>query len=85
VRRREFITLLGSATAWPLAVSAQQPGRLPTVGLLGSGSPSYWSRWVAAFVQRLLELGWIDASVHVRLVVETRQQAEFEGYRTGGK
>jgi len=61
VRRREFITLLGGAAcAWPLAVRAQQAGKLPTVGFLGAASASAWSQWVAAFVQRLRELGWIE-------------------------
>ena len=42
MRRGEFISLLGGAgaAAWPLTVSAQQPGRLPTVGFLGSQTPS---------------------------------------------
>jgi putative tryptophan/tyrosine transport system substrate-binding protein len=61
MRRRAFITLLGGAAAtWPLAPRAQQPGKLPTIGFLGAGSSSYWSRWVPAFVARLLELGWIE-------------------------
>jgi putative tryptophan/tyrosine transport system substrate-binding protein len=61
IGRREFITLLGgAATAWPLAGRAQQAGKLPTIGFLGAGSPSYWGRWVSAFTQRLRELGWAE-------------------------
>src|SRR5215469_14989184 len=61
MRRRDFITLLGgAAAAWPLAARAQQPGKLPTIGFLGSGTPSAWSPWTGAFVQRLRELGWIE-------------------------
>jgi putative ABC transport system substrate-binding protein len=60
MRRREFITLIGGAAAWPLAAWAQQPGKLPTIGFLGSGTPSTNSQWLAAFVQRLRELGWVD-------------------------
>ena len=57
-KRREFITLLRGRAAWPLAARAQQ--RLPTIGLLGTGTASAWSQWIAAFVQRLRELGWIE-------------------------
>ena len=60
MRRREFIALLGGAAAWPLASHAQQPAKLPTIGFLGTATPSMWSHWVAAFVQRLREHGWID-------------------------
>jgi putative ABC transport system substrate-binding protein len=61
MRRRDFITLLGGAAAtWPLAARAQQPGKLPKIGFLGSGSASGWSPWTAAFVQRLNELGWTE-------------------------
>ena len=61
MRRREFITLIGGATiAWPLAARAQQAGKLPTIGFLGAGTQTDWSRWTAAFVQRLRELGWIE-------------------------
>jgi putative tryptophan/tyrosine transport system substrate-binding protein len=60
MRRREFITLLGSAAAaWPVAAQAQQPAKLPTIGFLAA-NPSIESPRVAAFVQRLRELGWID-------------------------
>jgi ABC-type uncharacterized transport system substrate-binding protein len=59
MRRREFITLLGGATAWPIAARAQQSGKLPTIGFLGPDTTS-WSPWTAAFAQRLRELGWIE-------------------------
>src|SRR5947208_2708448 len=61
MRRREFITVLGGvAAALPLPARAQQPGKLPTIGFLGADTPSGWSHWLAAFVQRLRELGWIE-------------------------
>jgi putative ABC transport system substrate-binding protein len=61
VKRRDFIALIGgSAAAWPLAAGAQQSGKLPTIGFLGAATPSAWSQWTAAFVQRLRELGWVD-------------------------
>jgi putative ABC transport system substrate-binding protein len=61
VKRREFITLLGgAAAAWPLAARAQQSARLQTIGFLGPNTHSVASEWLAAFVQRLRELGWIE-------------------------
>src|SRR5262249_19488453 len=60
LKRREVIALLGGVAAWPLAARAQQPSKLPTIGFLGAGTRSGWSDWLAAFVQRLLELGWIE-------------------------
>ena len=60
IGRREFITLLGGAAAWPLAARAQQTAKLPTIGYLGTAAASAWAPWTAAFVQRLHELGWID-------------------------
>src|SRR5262252_3413398 len=60
MKRRTFITLLGgAATAWPLAASAQ-PSKVPIIGFLGTATPSTMSSRVAAFVQRLRELGWIE-------------------------
>src|SRR6516165_8765001 len=61
IGRRKFLaTLGGAATAWPLAARAQQPGKLPIIGFLISGTPSSHGQWVAAFVRRLHELGWIE-------------------------
>src|SRR5215472_12257506 len=52
--------MLGGAVACPLAARAQQSGKLPTIGFLGVSTPSAFGQWVAAFVQRLRELGWIE-------------------------
>jgi putative ABC transport system substrate-binding protein len=61
IKRREVITLLGgAAAAWPLAARAQQPAKLPIIGFLGAATPSAWAQFVAAFVGRLREFGWID-------------------------
>jgi ABC-type uncharacterized transport system substrate-binding protein len=61
MRRREFIGLLGgAATAWPLAVHAQQSAKAPTIGFLGVSTPGGQVHTVAALVQRLRELGWIE-------------------------
>jgi putative ABC transport system substrate-binding protein len=67
--RREFVALLGgAAVAWPLSARAQQAEKLPTIGFLGA-SPSIESQRVAAFVQRLRELAWVDGR---NLVIEYR-------------
>jgi putative tryptophan/tyrosine transport system substrate-binding protein len=60
MRRREFLGVLGGATAWPLAALAQQPGKLPTIGFLGANSAAAQSELTAALTQRLRELGWIE-------------------------
>ena|SRR5215469_18961102 len=60
MRRRDFITFVGGTAAWPLAARAQQAAKLPIIGLLGATTPSVDSQRVAAFVQRLSELGWIE-------------------------
>src|SRR6266699_410774 len=60
MKRREFITLLSGAAAWPLAARAQQPGKLLTIGFMGGATALAGSQWAAAFVQRLRELGWIE-------------------------
>jgi ABC-type uncharacterized transport system substrate-binding protein len=61
MRRRDFITLLGSgAVAWPLAARAQQAGKISTIGFLGPASFLAYAPWTTAFVQRLRELGWAE-------------------------
>jgi putative ABC transport system substrate-binding protein len=60
VKRREFIAGLGSAAAWPVVARAQQRGRLPTIGLLGTSTAAAWASWTAAFLPRLRELGWVE-------------------------
>jgi len=59
MRRREFISLLSGAAAWPLAARAQQP-TMPVVGLLGAGSPEPNAKWIAAVRQGLTETGHIE-------------------------
>jgi putative ABC transport system substrate-binding protein len=59
IRRRDFISLLGSAAAWPITARGQQV-KLPTIGFLGGGVPAAQRVWADTFVRRLNELGWIE-------------------------
>jgi hypothetical protein len=62
LQRREFITLLGGAAAWPFAARAQQPERTRKIGVLIGADESDADRqmWIAEFHETLKELGWID-------------------------
>src|SRR6516164_8628702 len=59
MRRREFITLLGGAAAWPLMAQAQQP-TIPVIGLLGSATANEWTPYVKAFHQGLRDAGYVE-------------------------
>jgi putative ABC transport system substrate-binding protein len=71
MRRREFITLLGSAAAWPLAARAQQPERVRRIGVLMNlaADDSEGQARLAAFAQALKQLGWSDGR---NLRIDTR-------------
>jgi len=62
VKRRDFITLLGGAAAWPLAARAQQSSHVRRIGVLltyAADDPTGQAR-LSAFPQELAQLGWID-------------------------
>jgi putative ABC transport system substrate-binding protein len=69
MNRRTFIAGLSGAAAWPVVARGQQAGKLPTIGFLGSSTPAISSGWVAAFIRRLRELGWIEGR---NIAVESR-------------
>src|SRR5215203_4647990 len=59
MRRWEFLGILAGAAAWPPPARAQQ-AKLPTIGWLGESTAAGQRQWVAAFMQRLSELGWTE-------------------------
>ena len=59
MRRREFITLLGGAAAWPVAARAQQPGKVYRIGVFTAGARLMSKTW-SIFIDGLKELGWTE-------------------------
>ncbi len=70
MKRRDFISLLGGAAAWPLAARAQQAGKIRTIGILNAGSAGVPSAVVLP--DALRELGWIEG----KNIVFERRYAE---------
>ena len=68
MKRREFITLLGGAAAWPVAVRAQQPGKKWLIGFIAHGHESMYD----AFFEGLRELGYVEGQ---NIIVERRYAA----------
>ena len=80
MRRREFITLLGSAAAWPLSARAQQPERIRRIGVLlpASANDTEFQARVGAFLQELQQLGWgIGRNVRIEMRWATANVAEI--------
>jgi putative tryptophan/tyrosine transport system substrate-binding protein len=60
MKRRDFITLLGGAVAWPFAVRAQQSQSMPVVGFMSARSPGESASLVAAFHKGFNEAGYVE-------------------------
>src|SRR5262249_28057176 len=77
MKRRDFITLLGGASVWPLAARTQQPGRVWRIGVLETTSMALNTANFEAFRQSLRDLGYIEQQ---NLIIEYRS-AEGRGER----
>ena len=81
MRRREFITLLGGAAAWPVAARAQQPAKVSRIGFVAGGGrpPSLESSLYAGFAQGMRELGYIEGK---HFIIDYRfAEGQYERFR----
>ena len=69
MRRREFISLIGGAAAWPLAARAQQSAKVPRVGFMGNSTEALEANLVGPFREGLRELGYEERR---NIVIEYR-------------
>src|SRR5215472_15207566 len=72
MKRRDLITLIGAAAAWPVVAWAQQARHVPIIGYVAPTNPLIPGRSTSAFLQRLRELGWIDGQT---ITIESRWAA----------
>jgi ABC transporter substrate binding protein len=80
MKRREFVTLLGgAAVAWPLPLSAQQPGKVPRIGFLGAQSAYSYARQLEGFRLGLRDLGYVEGTT---IMIEYRwAEGKYESLR----
>src|SRR5215208_4621242 len=79
MRRRNFIAgIVGGAATWPLTARAQNAAKIPTIGYMGAADASLDREWIAAFVQRLEELGWKQG--HTITMINRRAEGDRQRY-----
>jgi putative ABC transport system substrate-binding protein len=69
MKRRDFLSLLGVSTAWPLAARAQQAGKVARIGFLGAATAAGYANQLAGFRQGLRDLGYVEGT---NIIIEFR-------------
>ena len=80
MRRREFVSLLGGAAAWPVVASAQQPDRVRRIGILlpATADDAQFQAYVGAFLQAMGERGWnIGRNISFKIIWATASGASI--------